>query len=153
MTNSTYSPLGSKDAFHLGKGTRRAGGDNLLDGREGRDAGQGWLLFQRADDVTSSGVYYPATLKSMRTAFELAWKHLSPMFEDAEAAREILAVQILHHADRGEHNVGRLATSATDDLMALTGARDRRQSARRNSAPKAYAKRSFVDYRALRQVT
>jgi hypothetical protein len=153
MTDSTYSPLGHKGASLLDKATRRARGDNFLKDSGGSDAGQGWLLFQRADEASGSGVYYPATLKSMRTAFELAWKHISPMFEDAEAAREILAVQILHHVDRGEHNVGRLARSATEDLIALTGIRDRRQSTRRNSSAIAYVKRSFADYRALRQAT
>jgi hypothetical protein len=154
MTDSTYSsPLGHKGALLLDKATRRACGRNFLHNGAENDAVQGRLLFERADEATGSGVYYPATLKSMRTAFELAWKHISPMFEDAEAAREILAVQILHHVDRGEHNVGRLATSATDDLIALTGPRDRRQSARRNSSPNAYVKRSFADYRALRQAT
>jgi hypothetical protein len=153
MTDSIYSPLDHKGSPLLDKATRRARGDNFLDGGAESDAVQGWLLFERADEAKGSGVYYPAALKSMRTAFELAWKHISPMFEDAEAAREILAVQILHHLDRGEHNVGRLATSATDDLIALTGPRDRRLSTRRNSSPKAYVKRSFADYRALRQVT
>jgi hypothetical protein len=153
MTASTYSPLSHKAALLLDKATRRARGDDLLKDSEGSDVGQGLLLFQRADEACGSGVYYPPTLKSMRTAFELAWKHISSMFEDAEAAREILAVQILHHVERGEHNVGRLATSATDDLIALTGIRDRRQSTRRNSSPTAYVKRSFADYRALRQAT
>jgi hypothetical protein len=153
MTASTYSPLRHKGALLLERATRRARGDNLLDGGTESDAVQGWLLFQRADEATGSGVYYPATLKTMRMAFELAWTHISPLFEDAEAARAILAVQILHHVDRGEHNIGRLATSATDDLIALTGPHERHQSARRNSSPKAYVKRSFADYRALRQAT
>jgi hypothetical protein len=111
------------------------------------------LLFQRADEATASGVYYPETLKSMRMAFDVAWKQISSRFEDQEKARRILAAQIFHHVDRGEHNVGRLATSATDDLIVLTGASDRPHWARRSSSPKAYGKRSFADYRALRQTT
>jgi hypothetical protein len=149
MTASTYSPLDRKDASLLHKATRRFRGNDFRGG-----GGQESLLFQRADEATASGIYYPETLKSMRAAFELAWKHVSPMFEDAEAAREILAVQIFHHVDRGEHNVGRLATSATGDFIALmTGSPDRRYSPRRSSSPKEYVKRSFADYRALRQGT
>jgi hypothetical protein len=89
----------------------------------------------------------------MRTAFDLAWKHVSPMFEERQKARQILAVQIFYHVDRGEHNVGRLATSATDDLLALTGASDRPRSRTHSASPKAHAIRSFADYRALRQAT
>ena len=116
-----------------------------------RNAGQGWLLFQRADEAVASGVYYPPALKSMRMAFDLAWKHVSSMFEDQEGARQILAVQILHHADRGEHNVGRLATSAADDLIALTGVSDRLYPRTRSISAKAHVNRSFAEYRALRQ--
>jgi hypothetical protein len=79
-------------------------------------AGQGRLLFQQAGP---SGVYYPETLKSMRAAFDLAWRHVCSKFQDREGARHWLAVQILHHVNRGEHNVGRIATSAADDLLAL----------------------------------
>ena len=66
------------------------------------------------------GVYYPEILESMRLAFDLAWNNVSSRFEDPETARRILAVQIFHHADRGEHRVGGLATAAADDLLALT---------------------------------
>jgi hypothetical protein len=93
----------------------------VLDVWHHRDEGnnrQERLLFQQAK---TSGVYYPETLKSMRLAFDLAWNHVSSMFEDPETARQILAVQILHHADRGEHEAGDLATAATDDLFALAG--------------------------------
>jgi hypothetical protein len=124
-----------------------------FEGRNRGDGGHGSLLFQRADEAAASGVYYPETLKAMRTAFDLAWKQVSSMFEDREKARQILAVQIFHHVDRGEHNVRRLATSATDDLIVLTGASARPHWPTRSVAAKAYAKRSFADYRALRQAT
>jgi len=89
---------------------------NVFDGRgEEGVAGQGRLLLREA---TTSGVYYPETLKSMREAFDLAWKHVCSKFQDREGARHWLAGQILHHVNRGEHNVGRLATSAADDLLA-----------------------------------
>jgi hypothetical protein len=90
--------------------------------RDEGDDGQELVLFQQP---RTSGVYYPETLKSMRLAFDLAWNHVSSMFEDPETARQILAVQILHHADRGEYKAGGLATAATDDLFALTGVCDR----------------------------
>jgi hypothetical protein len=78
--------------------------------------------------VQTSGVYYPEILKSMRLAFDLAWSRVSLSFEDPEAARRILAKQILHHADRGQRKVGGLATAAADDLLALTGACGHRRS-------------------------
>jgi hypothetical protein len=126
--------------------------NNIQEPSNRSNAGQGWLLFQRADEA-ASGVYYPATLKSMRTAFDLAWENMSPMFEDQEKARQILALQILHHVDRGEHNVGRLATAAADDLITLAGASDRPQSRRRSASEKASTRRSFVAYRTLRHAT
>jgi hypothetical protein len=75
-------------------------------------------------EAKTSGIYYPELAKSMRMAFDLAWNHVSSRFEDPETARRILAVQILHHADHGEHKVGGLATAAADDLLALAGACD-----------------------------
>jgi hypothetical protein len=136
--------------FYRPTGHVRAGGFADLAGDS--KAGQGWLLFQRADDAGASGVYYPEALKSMCMAFDLAWEHVSWMFEDQEKARRILAVQVLHHADRGEHNVGRLATSATDDLIALTGVSGPRHSRISSTLAKASVKRTFADYRALRQM-
>jgi hypothetical protein len=68
----------------------------------------------------TSRVYYPEILASMRLAFDLAWNNVSSSFEDPETARRILAVQIFHHADRGEHKIGGLASAAAVDLLALT---------------------------------
>lgn len=109
-----------------------------------------WLLFQRADDGPSR-VYYPETAKSMCMAFDLAWKHLSVVFADPKRARSILAVQILHHVNRGEHNVERLATAATEDLYALISGSDRRLRWDQSISAEARVKRSFVAYRALRE--
>jgi hypothetical protein len=86
---------------------------DIVDQRNEGNNGQERLLFRQA---VTSGVYYPETLKSMRLAFDLAWNHVSSMFKDSETARQILAVQILRHADRGEHKVGGLTTAATDDF-------------------------------------
>lgn len=153
MTASAYSPIYRKNTPPLHnivipfRAREFRGRSNKGDREPER------LLFQRADEAAASGVYYPETLKSMRMAFELAWKQISSRFEDQEKARRILAAQIFHHVDRGEHNVGRLATSATDDLIVLTGASDHPHWVRRSSSPKAYGKRSFADYRALRQTT
>jgi hypothetical protein len=110
-------------------------------------------LFQRPDEARGSGVYYPETLKSMCVAFHLAWTHVSLTFEDPKRARGILAAQILHHVDRGERNIGRLATSATDDLIALTGGSGHRYVQTRGVATKPYVGRSFAAYRALRGLT
>jgi hypothetical protein len=51
--------------------------------------------------------------------------------------------------DRGEHNVGSLATAATDDLIALTGVFHRDYP--RSTSMKSYARQSFADYRSARQ--
>jgi hypothetical protein len=87
----------------------------------------------------------------MCMAFDLAWKHLSVMFEEPDRARRILAVQILHHVDAGEHNVRRLATSATEDLFVLIGGSDRRLRRDARIPAEAHVKRSFATYRALRE--
>src|SRR4051794_35307837 len=96
-----------------------------------------------------SGVYYPGTLKSMRLAFDLAWNHVSSMFEDAETARQILAVQILHHADRGEHTVQNLATAAIDDLLALTGVCDAHPPSTQSPRVKRNVNQDFTHFRTL----
>jgi hypothetical protein len=116
--------------------------------RVGNNNGQERLLFQQAG---TSGVYYPETLKSMRLAFDLAWNHVSSIFEDPETARQILAAQILHHADRGEHKAEGLAAAATDDLLALTEVCDRHPS---TGGPRANGNvnRDFGHFRTLRQI-
>jgi hypothetical protein len=76
----------------------------------------------------TSGVYYPEILKSMRLAFDIAWNRVSSRFDDPETARQILAKQILHHADRGQRKVWGLATAAANDVLALTGACGDRRS-------------------------
>jgi hypothetical protein len=152
MTVPAYLPAEQRNQAVLFKPTAPLRGSDSYAGEEESNAGQGRLLFERADDARASGVYYPETLKSMCMAFDLAWKHVSLTFEDQEKARSILAVQILHHVDRGEHNVGRLVTSATDDLVALTRVSDRRYVRTRRTSTKGIATRSFVTYRAQREV-
>jgi hypothetical protein len=151
MTVSAYSRTERRSTSLWPGATDHLGASRFSDRTDQSNAGQGWLLFQRADEAGSSGVYYPEALKSMRTAFNLAWKHVSPMFDDQERARQTLAVQILYHLDRGEHRVGRLATSAADDLIALTSTPDR-PPLRNHSASAKESVRSFVHYRALRRV-
>jgi hypothetical protein len=151
MNASTYSRFCHNGTSHLEEATGRFRGNGFPNRRGRSNAGQEVLLFQRADEAAASGVYYPEILKSMRMAFDLAWKHMFPMFEDQESARRILAVQIFHHVDRGEHDVGRLATAATDDLIALTGVFHRDYPRTRSTWMNAYAKQSFADYRSARQ--
>ena len=74
------------------------------------------------------------------------------MFEDPEAARQILAVQILQHADRGEHKAGGLATAATDDLFALTGVCDRHRPPTGNPRPHKNVNRDLAQFRTLRRI-
>ena len=151
MAVPAYSRTERRSTPLLPAATDHFGASRFSDRTDQSNGGQGWLLFQRADEVGSSGVYYPEALKSMRMAFDLAWKHVSPMFGDQASARQTLAVQILHHLDRGEHRVGRLATSAADDLIALTSAPDR-PPLRNHSASAKESVRNFVHYRALRRV-
>jgi hypothetical protein len=117
--------------------------------RVGNNNGQERLLFQQAG---TSGVYHPETLKSMRLAFDLAWTCVSSIFKNPETARQILAVQILHHADRGEHKVGGLATAATDDLFTLAGVRDRHHQWTGDPRGKENINRDFAHFRTLRQI-
>jgi hypothetical protein len=152
MIVPAYPPTERRNQPPLSEPTGPFRGIDSYRARDKNNAGQGRHLFQRPDEAGASGVYYPEATKSMCMAFDLAWKHVAVTFEDAQRARSILAVQILHHVDRGEHNVGRLATSATDDLIALTGVSDRRYVQARSTLIKGYARRSFATYRALREV-
>ena len=113
------------------------------------DSSEGeWLLFQRPASGPS-GVYYPHIAKSMCTALDLAWKHVSLVLADPERARSVLAVQILHHVDGGEHNVRRLAMAATSDLLALIDGSDRRLLLDRSISAKARTKPSSAAARTL----
>jgi hypothetical protein len=122
---------------------------DIVDQRNEDGNGQERLLFGQA---VTSGVYYPETLKSMRLAFDLAWNHVSSMFEDPETARQILAVQILRHADRGEHKVEGLTTAAADDLLAVTGVCDRHHPSTGGPRADENVKRDFAHFRTLRQI-
>jgi hypothetical protein len=122
---------------------------DILDQKNEGNDGQERLLFRQA---MTSGVYYPEILKSMRLAFDLAWNQVSSMFEDPETARQILAVQILHHADRGEHKVGGLTTAATEDLLAVTGVCDRHHPSTGGPRANENVNRDFVHFRTLRQI-
>jgi hypothetical protein len=115
---------------------------------EGSD-GHERLLFQQP---RTPGLYYPETLKSMRLAFDLAWNHVSPMFEDPETARQILAAQILRHADRGEHKAGGLATAATNDLLAVSELCDRDHPSTGGPRAERNVNRHFAQFCTLRQV-
>ena len=153
MTIPAYPPTERSSQPLLPKPTGPFRGSESYSAPDEGNAGQEWLLFLRADEARGSRVYYPETLKSMCMAFDLAWRHLSFTFEEPERARNILAAQILHHVDQGERNVGRLATSATDDLIALTGGSDRRYAQTRGAATRLHVGRSFAAYRALRGLT
>jgi hypothetical protein len=152
MTVPAFSPTERRSQPCLSKPTGPFPGSKSYGALDESNAGQEWLFFQRADEALGSRVYYPETLKSMCMAFDLAWRHVSFTFEDPERARSILAAQILHHVDRGERNLGRLATSATNDLIALTEGSDRRFVQTRGAPTKAVG-RSFAAYRALRGLT
>jgi hypothetical protein len=130
----TTTPFRFRDVWHRG---------------DGNNDGQERVLFQQAG---TSGVYYPETLKSMCLAFDLAWTRVFSIFENAETVRQILAVQILHHADRGEHRVGGLATAAANGLFATTGLCDRHHSSTGGPRAKGNVNRGFARSRTLRQI-
>ena len=62
-------------------------------------------------------VYDAETLKMMGAAFDTAWQSFSPDLKTHEGARRKLALLILRHMDRGEHEVARLSDLALLDFM------------------------------------
>jgi hypothetical protein len=62
-------------------------------------------------------VYGPDTLKIMTTAFDNAHKCLPAKFRKNEQARRKLALLILRHIERGEHDPECLADSAVLDFL------------------------------------
>jgi hypothetical protein len=62
-------------------------------------------------------VYSPDSLKIMTTAFDYAHKSLPAKFQENDRARRKLALLILRHVERGEHDPERLAASAVLDFL------------------------------------
>jgi hypothetical protein len=62
-------------------------------------------------------VYDPEALKMMTVAFESALQSLPANFKDSERARRKLALLVLRHVDRGEHDPMRLADMALLDFL------------------------------------
>ena len=62
-------------------------------------------------------VYDPETLKMMGAAFDTAWQSFAPDLKDHEGARRKLALVILRHMDRGEHDATRLSDLALLDFL------------------------------------
>jgi hypothetical protein len=62
-------------------------------------------------------VYSPDSLKIMTTAFDYAHKSLPAKFHGNDRARRKLALLILRHVERGEHDPERLAASAVLDFL------------------------------------
>jgi hypothetical protein len=62
-------------------------------------------------------VYGPDTLKIMTTAFDNARKCLPAKFRKNDQARRKLALLILRHIERGEHDPEYLADSAVLDFL------------------------------------
>jgi hypothetical protein len=62
-------------------------------------------------------VYDPDALKMMTRAFERARRSLPANFKDSERARRKLALLILRHVDRGEHDPVRLADMVLLDFL------------------------------------
>jgi hypothetical protein len=62
-------------------------------------------------------VYGPDTLKIVTTAFDKAHECLPSEFQKNDHARRKLALLILRHIERGEHDPVRLADSAVLDFL------------------------------------
>ena len=62
-------------------------------------------------------VYSPDSLKIMTTAFDYAHKSLPARFQENDRAKRRLALLILRHIERGEHDPVRLADSAVLDFF------------------------------------
>jgi hypothetical protein len=62
-------------------------------------------------------VYGPDTLKIITAAFDNAHECLPAEFKKSEHARRKLALLILRHMERGEHDPSRLAETAVLDFL------------------------------------
>ena len=62
-------------------------------------------------------VYGPDCLKIMTAAFDYAHKSFPAKFQENDRARRKLALLILRHIERGEHDPEQLATSAVLDFL------------------------------------
>ncbi len=62
-------------------------------------------------------VYDPETLTTMGAAFDTACRSFPPDLKDHEGARRKLALLILRHMERGEHDARRLSDLALFDFM------------------------------------
>jgi len=62
-------------------------------------------------------VYDPETLTTMGAAFDTACQSFPPDLKDHEGARRKLALLILRHMERGEHDARRLSDLALFDFM------------------------------------
>ena len=62
-------------------------------------------------------VYDPEALKTMGAAFDTVGLAFPPDLKHHEGARRRLALLILRHMDRGEHEVARLSDLALLDFM------------------------------------
>ena len=62
-------------------------------------------------------VYGPNSLKIMTAAFDYAHKSLPAKFQENDRARRKLALLILRHIERGEHDPERLGASAVLDFL------------------------------------
>ncbi|HKA76604.1 MAG TPA: hypothetical protein VKD19_05805 [Pseudolabrys sp.] len=62
-------------------------------------------------------VYDPDSLRIMAVAFDSAHKSLPAKFQENDRARRKLALLILRHIERGEHDPVRLANSAVLDFL------------------------------------
>jgi len=84
-------------------------------------AGLACIGANREDEMPSFSdvkyVYDPEALKIMAAAFDTVCQVFPPDLKEHEGARRRLALLILRHMDRGEHEVARLSDLALLDFM------------------------------------
>jgi hypothetical protein len=84
-------------------------------------AGLACIGANREDEMPSFSdvtyVYDPEALKIMGAAFDTVCHAFPPDLKEHEGARRRLALLILRHMDRGEHEVARLSDLALLDFM------------------------------------
>jgi hypothetical protein len=99
---------------------RRKGAALFCPARNGK-AGLACIGANREDEMPSFSdvkyVYDPETLKIMGAAFDTVCHAVPPDLKEHEGARRRLALLILRHMDRGEHEVARLSDLALLDFM------------------------------------
>lgn len=69
--------------------------------------------------IVSDRIYPPETVVAMSTAFDRVCRSVSTRINRDDSVRRRLALIILRHVDRGEHDPQRLSEIALDELAGI----------------------------------